>query len=198
MTKTVMHDFRLVSPLRRSKMLRCAAISVSMGVCLWGLTTPAAANRVVSKAIGVVPITSSSATTAKQLTQMSPAALDRSTHDQVNRYRASKNLPPLQWNAAIAAQARKHSQAMAQGQTSFGHNGFAQRVQMLRIPYRGAAENVGYNQGYQQPVDVVVQGWLNSAGHRRNIEGSYDLTGVGVASNTQGEVYFTQIFLRSR
>jgi uncharacterized protein YkwD len=32
-------------------------------------------------------------------------------------------------------------------------------------------------------------------GHRKNIEGPYEVTGIGVARNAQGEVYFTQIFV---
>jgi uncharacterized protein YkwD len=124
--------------------------------------------------------------------------LEREAFQQINRYRADKKLPPLQWNETIVAQARQHSVAMANGRTPFGHDGFANRIRATQIPYRGAAENVGYNQGYRQPVTVAVQSWLKSPGHRGNIEGSYNLTGVGVASNAKGEIYFTQMFLRSR
>jgi uncharacterized protein YkwD len=54
---------------------------------------------------------------------------------------------------------------------------------------------VAFNQGHRDPAAVAVQGWLESPGHRENIEGPYELTGVGVASNAKGEVYFTQIFV---
>jgi uncharacterized protein YkwD len=42
----------------------------------------------------------------------------------------------------------------------------------------------------------VVDGWLNSPGHRRNIEGDFRLTGIGIAKRSDGMVYFTQIFIR--
>lgn len=198
MAKDMMHGCCLVPPVRSMKMWWRTARNISVGVCLWGGAIATTTHPMGSQVTGAVHPKLAFATTAKQMLQRRPEVLERAVHAQINRHRASKNLPLLQWNTQLAAQARQHSRAMAQGQTSFGHNGFSQRVQATRILYLSAAENVGYNQGYQQPVNVVVQGWLNSVGHRRNLEGSYNLTGVGVASNDQGEVYFTQIFLRSR
>jgi uncharacterized protein YkwD len=42
----------------------------------------------------------------------------------------------------------------------------------------------------------VVEGWLNSPGHKRNIEGDFTLTGIGVAKNNKGIIYYTQIFTK--
>lgn len=126
--------------------------------------------------------------------------LEQAIHQQINQYRQSRNLPPLTLDQQISEQARLHSQAMANGQVPFSHNGFAQRVEAIRryIPYRGAAENVAYNQGYSNPGQQAVQGWIKSDGHRLNIEGEYNLTGVGIAKNAQGEYYFTQLFILKR
>ena len=42
---------------------------------------------------------------------------------------------------------------------------------------------------------LVVDGWMDSAGHRENIlNGSYDLQGIGVAVNGDEQVYVTQNF----
>ncbi len=43
-----------------------------------------------------------------------------------------------------------------------------------------------------------MSGWLRSPGHRENIEGAYDLTGIGVARSRQGVYYFTQLFAGTR
>lgn len=64
-----------------------------------------------------------------------------------------------------------------------------------RINYRSVAENVAYNQGHQNPDRVAVDGWIKSVGHQKNMVGNFNLTGVGVAKNAQGEYYFTQIFM---
>ncbi|WP_232228469.1 CAP domain-containing protein [Lyngbya sp. PCC 8106] len=126
--------------------------------------------------------------------------LKQSVHQQVNEYRASQNLPPLKLDPRISEEALKHSEAMASGQVEFSHDGSKQRFQAIgeMIPYRMIAENVGYNMGYANPGKKVVEGWINSEGHRRNMEGNFNLTGIGIARNAKGEYYFTQIFVRSR
>lgn len=124
------------------------------------------------------------------------ATLEQSVFNQINNYRATQGLPALTRNAAIDNQARIHSQNMANGTVPFGHTGFPERVKAIGIPYRAAGENVAYNQGYSDPATIAVQGWLKSPGHLANIRGNYDKTGIGVAKNSRGEIYFTQIFLR--
>lgn len=128
------------------------------------------------------------------------SAIEKSAFEQVNKYRASKGLPALTWNDAIAQQARIHSQNMANGKVSFSHDGFNQRVQAIAktVPYRGAAENVAYNQGFKDPATQAVQGWLKSTGHRTNIEGNHNVSGLGIAKNAKGEYYLTQVFIRRR
>ena len=124
-------------------------------------------------------------------------SLELETFNLVNKYRQSRNLPPLVADSAISAEAKAHSEQMAKsGQMS--HDGFNERVTSVSktIVYRKAAENVAYNMGYGKPDLVAVQGWIESPGHQHNMVGQYDLTGIGVAKNAKGEYYFTQIFIR--
>ncbi|WP_306296895.1 CAP domain-containing protein [Nostoc sp. TCL26-01] len=125
------------------------------------------------------------------------ANVEASVFQQINQFRTSQGLPALTRNASIDNQARIHSQNMANGTVPFGHYNFAQRVQAIAIPYQAAAENVATNRGYSDPATQAVQGWLRSSGHLNNIRGNYNLTGVGVAVNSKGEVYLTQIFIRT-
>lgn len=125
-------------------------------------------------------------------------AIEKAVYSQVNQYRASRGLPPLTANLSMSEQARTHSQNMASGQVPFGHQGFQQRVTAVAIPYSSAAENVAYSQGYSEEATVAVQGWIKSSGHRQNMEGNFNLTGIGVATNAKGQYYFTQLFIRSR
>ena len=127
--------------------------------------------------------------------QNSELALARQVHQQVNEYRKSLNLAPLTLNAEISQQAKQHSQNMAENKVEFSHSGFDRRIKALSISYRSAAENVAYNQGYGNPVKQAVEGWIESEGHRQNMRGNYNLTGIGVVKNQQGEYYFTQIFI---
>jgi uncharacterized protein YkwD len=135
---------------------------------------------------------------AASTTTFKTTDLENSVFEQINRYRVSNGLSKLSLNANITKQARIHSRNMAKGKVAFSHHGFEKRVNAIPIKYNSAAENVAYNLGYNDPASEAVIGWLNSPGHLHNIKGNYNLTGIGVATNSEGEVYLTQIFLRSR
>ncbi len=145
--------------------------------------------------------TASPAIQASPQTPATPAIVMNSSElailDRVNAYRKSQNLPPLTLDPVISAQAKAHSEKMARV-GKIGHEGFNDRVQSVakEIVYRSAAENVGYSVGYAQPEAIAVEDWINSPGHQKNMVGRYDLTGIGMAKNAQGETYFTQIFIR--
>ena len=116
---------------------------------------------------------------------------------QVNQYRASRGLSPLAMNAAASREARGHSQAMANHAVPFGHTGFNQRIGHLYhdIQYANAgAENVAYN---YKTAKIVVDGWIKSPGHRQNIVGRYNLTGIGIVRDRAGKLYYTQLFVRT-
>ena len=116
----------------------------------------------------------------------------------VNEYRAQHRLAPLKLSHQISQEARLHSKEMATKKIPFGHIGYSQRIHHLYQQYdncNGGAENVAY---YRINAKKLVEGWIASRGHRRNIEGNYNLTGIGIAySGKPGWAYFTQIFLRS-
>lgn len=127
-------------------------------------------------------------------------ALEEETHKQVNQYRISQNKPPLRLDPRISSEARLFSEKMAQGKAAFSHDGFEERVKAIEklIPLVTAGENLAFNQGYNDPVRVAVEGWIKSPGHQDNMVGDFDLTGIGIAKNAKGEYYFTQLFVKKR
>lgn len=122
------------------------------------------------------------------------AAMELELHDLINDYRKSINKSELTWDKTIAKKSREHSINMANGTTDFGHDGFSERVDEIRAEIGGgaAAENVAYN--YTDAEGALNQ-WLNSSGHKKNIEGDYTHAGIGIAKNGN-EIYYTQIFLK--
>ncbi|MDY6940555.1 MAG: CAP domain-containing protein [Cyanobacteriota bacterium] len=128
------------------------------------------------------------------------ADIEESIHGKVNQYRQSQGLPTLTLDPQMSEIAREHSANMAAGTVEFSHDGFEDRAEKLGefVSLRGVAENVAYNQGYSDPATQAFEGWLESPGHLENIEGDYNLTGIGVAQNDRGEYYFTQLFVRSQ
>ena len=125
----------------------------------------------------------------------SEAKLQQSVLDFVNRYRKTKGLRPLTMMPLITAEALKHSKNMADGKVAFGHDGFDGRADRLmsQIELSNAiAENVAYGKFSAQEV---VNRWIQSPGHRKNIEGKFTLTGVGIVRRADGYLFFTQIFI---
>lgn len=145
-----------------------------------------------------IPTTTSKTILAPDTSELKQ--LEQVIHQQVNQYRQSQNLPPLTLNSTISEQAKIHSQNMAVGKVPFSHEGFEGRVKAIpqTITYRSAAENVATNYGYSDPATQAVKGWINSPGHQENMVGDFNLTGLGVAKDSEGKYYFTQMFIRSR
>jgi uncharacterized protein YkwD len=114
----------------------------------------------------------------------------------INQYRASIGLPELKIIGEASVQATQHSAEMANHTTAFGHDGFDERIDNIvkKIgSVHASAENIAYG---KLTAKEVVDLWLNSPGHKKNIEGNYELTGIGIAKDADGIVFCTQIFLR--
>jgi len=146
------------------------------------------------------------ATPASTATQCTPAAawgknrpdLASQVVDLVNRYRASKGLRTLGVSTSLAASSTWKSLHMA-GNGYFAHDdpappvsrGAYQRAKDCGFNGSAWGENIAW--GYAT-AQSVVNGWLNSPGHRANIENpSFTSTGVGAASSG-GRLYWTQSF----
>lgn len=114
---------------------------------------------------------------------------------KTNEYRRSKGLPNLTINPILSALARGHSMNMAKGLYGFGHDHFQDRVAAASClgvnMSSGAAENAA-NTGL---IDGggLVQGWIGSPGHQRNLVGDYLQIGIGVYQ-VNGHYYATQLF----
>jgi len=114
----------------------------------------------------------------------------------VNEDRKSKGLKPLKLNDYESSIAAEHSHNMASGRVPFGHDGLTARAKKIRKQL-GGINTVGENVASgQMTAKEVVEGWLNSPGHKRNIEGDFTLTGIGLAKDKKGMTYFTQIFTK--
>lgn len=122
--------------------------------------------------------------------------VEASVLQYVNEYRKRQGLSSLKPLLAASKQANEHSKDMALRKTGFGHQGFEQRMQNIKQSFgwiTASAENVAYG---QLTAKEVVKGWLNSPGHKKNIEGNYTDTGIGIYADKNGVLFFTQIFLR--
>ena len=112
----------------------------------------------------------------------------------VNEIRVKYGLKTLSDNWELSRVARYKSQDM-HDKNYFSHTSptYGSPFQMMKsfgISYRAAGENIA--KGYRTPA-AVVDGWMNSEGHRANIlNSSFTQIGVGYVSNGN---YWTQMFI---
>lgn len=114
----------------------------------------------------------------------------------MNDHRVNLGLDPLNHISGLQEISEGHSAQMASGAVAFGHSGFSDRCAAGRIVLGGGnlcAENVAMG---QKTVQAAYTAWMNSPGHRANIENArVTHTGFGFAKSSSGVWYWTQIFL---
>lgn len=112
----------------------------------------------------------------------------------VNEIRSENGLKPLTYDWELSRVARYKSQDMKDNRY-FSHTSpvYGSPFQMIRnfgISFRSAGENIA--RGYATP-QAVVNGWMNSSGHRANILNA-SFTKIGVGYVAEGN-YWTQMFI---
>lgn len=168
------------------------------------------------------PITIARARATARQSAVDTAAIEQAVFSLTNQERQAQGLPALQWDAALASIARAHSQDMAANNYMSHTNlrgqdptaravaaGYQVRRSMGGGWYTaGIGENInmmptgnvvghGYvNNDPQSVARAMVQGWMNSPGHRENIlRAQYARIGVGVAYDGTLYYYGTQNFI---
>ncbi len=127
-------------------------------------------------------------------------ALEAEVVRLVNVERRKKGLHELKHNWELSRVARIKSQDFIK-RNYFSHQSptYGSPFDMMKqfgIKYMAAAENIAY--GQKTPA-AVMQGWMNSTGHRNNIlSSSYYEIGVGAAKKADGTLYWTQMFIKAR
>ena len=112
----------------------------------------------------------------------------------VNEIRQQNGLKPLIENWELSRVARYKSQDMLDNRyfshTSPTYGSPFQMIKAFGLSYSTAGENIA--KGYASP-QAVVNGWMNSSGHRANIL-NVSYTQIGIGYVAQGN-YWTQMFV---
>ena len=112
----------------------------------------------------------------------------------VNEIRQQNGLKPLTEKWELSRVARYKSQDMLDNRyfshTSPTYGSPFQMIKAFGLSYRTAGENIA--KGYASP-QAVVNGWMNSSGHRANIL-NVSYTQIGIGYVAQGN-YWTQMFV---
>lgn len=116
--------------------------------------------------------------------------------DLVNVERAKEGLSPLTVNKNVQAAAQVRAKECEQLFSHTRPNGssFATALREQGVTYKSAGENIAWG---QRSPEEVMNAWMNSPGHRKNIMNpNFTTIGVGYYENAKGTDYWCQLFTR--
>jgi uncharacterized membrane protein YccC len=113
----------------------------------------------------------------------------RTLFESANRERVAHNLPPLKWNAALAAAAGKHASRMA-AQNTLSHQlpgepSMIDRASRAGARFSALAENVAEGPNAEE----IHRQWMKSPPHRANLLDP-QLDSVGIAVSVRSGTLF--------
>lgn len=135
--------------------------------------------------------------TANLTTKLAPvsySSIELDVLELVNAYRAQQGLSELLYLDEGSVQAASHNDHMIDND-EVCHDFFGSRYQALvnSVNAKAVSENVAF--GYRT-ADAVVNAWMESDGHRKNMEGEHTHFGISVKEGKDGQFYFTNIFVK--
>jgi uncharacterized YkwD family protein len=139
-----------------------------------------------------------SAQQPKQDTQASNASgFEKQVIDLTNQERKKNGLDALKMDGELSNVAEMKSEDMKE-QNYFSHTSptYGSPFEMMEnfgVDYSTAAENIAVG---QKTPESVVNAWMNSPGHRKNIlNKQVTHIGVGTAKDASQGIYWTQMFI---
>ena len=125
---------------------------------------------------------------------------ERRAFEVTNEFREKNGLAPLAWDPELCLLARTHSRNMSvlgffSHQTPEGLR-LKDRARVAGLRYHVIAENIAYNQGFDDPGGFAVERWTLSPGHRANLLSlEFRASGIGSFIAPDGTVFLTQLFI---
>lgn len=139
--------------------------------------------------------TESSTTTEALITNYTYNDSELETMQLINDYRVRIGLNALQKINHISYKCQEHNAYMIANNV-VNHNDFTARSENIMgvLGATNVGENVAYN---YKTSEAVLQAWLESPGHKENIEGNFTHFGISVTTDpATGKKYYTNIFVR--
>uniref|UniRef100_UPI004049E7D2 CAP domain-containing protein n=1 Tax=Gelidibacter sp. TaxID=2018083 RepID=UPI004049E7D2 len=123
-----------------------------------------------------------------------PKVIEIEILERINNHRINLGLNPLNNLNIIKSVAYTHTDYMV-SVDEVNHDNFFQRKNSL--VQNAAATKVSENVAYAySSAEAVVNAWINSDGHRANIEGDFTDFEISAEQNEEGKWYYTNIFIK--
>nr|XP_018916126.1 PREDICTED: uncharacterized protein LOC109043392 [Bemisia tabaci]XP_018916127.1 PREDICTED: uncharacterized protein LOC109043392 [Bemisia tabaci]XP_018916129.1 PREDICTED: uncharacterized protein LOC109043392 [Bemisia tabaci] len=134
----------------------------------------------------------------RQATSINPAECRRRVVELVNIERRKAGLAPLKENRTVSKLATMKSADMRDldyvEHESPTYGGVSKMMTTYGVNWQGAGENIAAG---QDTPEEVMDGWMNSPGHRKNIMSPlFTEIGVGYEEGGRLHKYWTQMFLK--
>lgn len=138
--------------------------------------------------------TNSSATTQTLVENYTYNDSEIGTMKLINDYRVSIGLNALERVNHISFKCQEHNNYMMANNV-VDHSDFTARSNniMSVLGAKKIGENVAYN---YKTSEAAVKAWLESPGHKQNIEGDFTHFGLSVTTDANGKKYYTNIFVK--
>ncbi|MFB3390039.1 CAP domain-containing protein [Flavobacterium sp. LAR06] len=130
-----------------------------------------------------------------KITEYTYNTCELETMQLINDYRISIGLNPLEVINHISFKSGEHNTYMIENNV-VNHNNFTSRSQNIIQVLNASkvSENIGYN---YKTAQGVLDAWLRSPEHKKNIEGDFTNFGISIRENTiTGKKYYTNIFAK--
>jgi len=111
-----------------------------------------------------------------------------------NDYRQSQGMSTVVFDAVAYTYANEHTDYMI-SKGSLSHDNFNSRASSISSETQAqeVAENVAKD---YITAETALEGWINSAPHRANLEGDFTHMAISVKKTESGSLYYMQIFFK--
>lgn len=132
---------------------------------------------------------------------MPRANLDADVLALANHTRVEHGLSTLEPDGALARAAQAHAVDMARlgffshGSALAERDSLADRARAAGARFESVGENLALVPALQATAESLMDGWMNSPGHRANLlRPEWERSGVGLATDDAGRVFVAQLF----
>ncbi|WP_136482186.1 CAP domain-containing protein [Cognatitamlana onchidii] len=131
---------------------------------------------------------------SEDIINVEASAIETEILQLVNNHRSSIGKSKLEINNLAAVLAKEHTLYMI-NKGDISHDNFDERGD--RLISEEQAIKVGENVAFKyRTAKEVMEAWLNSPGHKANIEANFTHIGISAIKDNSGFFYYTQVFFR--
>lgn len=144
--------------------------------------------------ISMISCTSENISETEQLNLVNDTRLEAQIMTLINSHRESIGLATLNFNDVAYTHANNHTEYMIL-KGGLSHDNF--NIRASKISSEANAKEVGENVAKDySTAEAVFNGWITSIPHKENIESDFTHTAISAKEDSNGNLYFTQIFFK--